>query len=172
MVTDPRFFPRDGRAGDAAASFSLEERDRRWNAVRAAMDERGLDCLIVIGRGVRRRIGHLDAPPHDKERRGSSDAGKSGRDGEHRDRRRARLLPPRGAGERGVRAALRREPARGRRAGTRQLAHHVFGEGLPGEQKAHGQDSAHGRHDVHRLLRALRGLLQPSAHLDVAGPDG
>ena len=37
MVTDPRFFPRDGRAGDAAAAFSLEERDRRWSAVRAAM---------------------------------------------------------------------------------------------------------------------------------------
>ena len=51
MVTDPRFFPRDGRAGDAAAAFSLEERDRRWSAVRAAMDARGLDCLIVIGRG-------------------------------------------------------------------------------------------------------------------------
>ena len=49
MVTDPRFFPKDGRAGDAAASFSADERDRRWNAVRAAMDERGLDCLIVIG---------------------------------------------------------------------------------------------------------------------------
>ena len=51
MVTDPRFFPKDGRAGDAAASFSADERDRRWNAVRTAMDERGLDCLIVIGRG-------------------------------------------------------------------------------------------------------------------------
>ena len=51
MVTDPRFFPKDGRVGDAAASFSAEERDRRWNAVRAAMDERGLDCLIVVGRG-------------------------------------------------------------------------------------------------------------------------
>ncbi len=51
MVTDPGFFPKDGRTGDAAASFSTDERDRRWNAVRAAMDERGLDCLIVIGRG-------------------------------------------------------------------------------------------------------------------------
>ena len=52
MVTDPRFFPKDGRAGDAAASFSLEERDRRWSAVRAAMDARGLDCLIIVGRGM------------------------------------------------------------------------------------------------------------------------
>ncbi len=52
MVTDPRFFPKDGRLGDAAAAFSTGERDRRWRAVRAVMDERGLDCLVVVGRGM------------------------------------------------------------------------------------------------------------------------
>ena len=51
MVTDPRFFPESGRLGGAAASFSAGERDRRWDAVRAAMDDRGLDCLIIVGRG-------------------------------------------------------------------------------------------------------------------------
>jgi Xaa-Pro aminopeptidase len=52
MVTDPRFFPREGRAGDPASSFSLAERDRRWSATRAKMDERGIDCLLAIGRGA------------------------------------------------------------------------------------------------------------------------
>ncbi len=52
MVTDPRFFPREGRAGDPASSFSLAERDRRWSATRASMEERGLDCLLAIGRGA------------------------------------------------------------------------------------------------------------------------
>ena len=51
MARDTGLFPKGGRAGGAAASFSAGERDRRWNAVRAAMDARGLDCLIVIGRG-------------------------------------------------------------------------------------------------------------------------
>jgi Xaa-Pro aminopeptidase len=51
MVTDPRFLAREGRVGTASASFSLAERDRRWEATRAAMDERGIDCLVVAGRG-------------------------------------------------------------------------------------------------------------------------
>lgn len=52
VVTDPRFFPSKGRAGDPSASFSLDERDRRWEATRAIMDERGIDCLLAIGRGA------------------------------------------------------------------------------------------------------------------------
>ncbi len=52
MVTDPRFIPREGRADDASSSFSLAERDRRWGAARGAMDERGIDCLVVIGGGM------------------------------------------------------------------------------------------------------------------------
>ncbi len=51
MVTDPRFIPREGRVGVPSASFSLAERDRRWAATREAMDERGIDCLVVAGRG-------------------------------------------------------------------------------------------------------------------------
>ncbi len=52
MVADPRFFPRAGRANDPSASLSLAERDRRWNALRAVMDARGIDCLFVWGKGV------------------------------------------------------------------------------------------------------------------------
>jgi len=52
MVSDPRFFPRPGRANDAHSSLSLAERDRRWGLVRAEMARRGIDCLVVIGSGV------------------------------------------------------------------------------------------------------------------------
>src|SRR5687767_1158105 len=52
MIADPRFFPRPGRANDASASFTLAERDRRWNAARAAMDARGIDCLFIWGKGI------------------------------------------------------------------------------------------------------------------------
>jgi hypothetical protein len=51
MVADPRFVPRAGRIDDPHSSLSLAERDRRWNATRSAMDERGIDCLYVVGRG-------------------------------------------------------------------------------------------------------------------------
>src|SRR5215472_7712288 len=51
MVSDPRFIPRPGRINDPHSSFSLNERDRRWSETRAAMDERGLDCLFIVGRG-------------------------------------------------------------------------------------------------------------------------
>lgn len=50
MVADPRFIPRPGRVDDPHSSLSLAERDRRWNALRAAMDAEGLDCLFVWGR--------------------------------------------------------------------------------------------------------------------------
>jgi Xaa-Pro aminopeptidase len=53
MVTDPRFIPREGRAGVPHSAFTLEERDHRWNAAREAMDARGIDCLVVIGRGMK-----------------------------------------------------------------------------------------------------------------------
>ncbi|MFP6870216.1 MAG: M24 family metallopeptidase [Nitrospinota bacterium] len=52
MVSDPRFTPRPGRAGDPHSAFSLAERDRRWEATRRAMDARGIDCLLVIGGGM------------------------------------------------------------------------------------------------------------------------
>lgn len=51
MVTDPRFIPRLGRVGGPAASFTLAERDRRWAATQAEMDARGIDCLVIAGRG-------------------------------------------------------------------------------------------------------------------------
>ncbi len=51
MVADPRFQARAGRIDDAHSSLSLAERDRRWNATRAEMDRRGLDCLFIVGRG-------------------------------------------------------------------------------------------------------------------------
>jgi Xaa-Pro aminopeptidase len=51
MVTDPRFIPREGRTGVPQSAFSLAERDRRWSAARAEMASRGIDCLIVAGRG-------------------------------------------------------------------------------------------------------------------------
>ncbi len=51
MVADPRFFPRNGRVNTSSASLSLEERDRRWNALRAEMDKSGIDCLLVWGKG-------------------------------------------------------------------------------------------------------------------------
>ncbi len=51
MVADPRFFPRPGRAEDAHCSLSLAERDRRWNSLRAEMDQQGIDCLLVWGKG-------------------------------------------------------------------------------------------------------------------------
>jgi Xaa-Pro aminopeptidase len=51
MVSDPRFIPRPGRVNDPHNAFTLEERDRRWKATRAAMEERGLDCLFIVGRG-------------------------------------------------------------------------------------------------------------------------
>ena len=50
MVADPRFLPRAGRVEDAHCALSLTERDRRWNALRAAMDAAGLDCLFVWGK--------------------------------------------------------------------------------------------------------------------------
>jgi len=51
VVADPRFLPREGRIDDPHSSLSLGERDRRWNATRAEMDRRGIDCLYVVGRG-------------------------------------------------------------------------------------------------------------------------
>jgi len=52
VVSDPRFFPVAGRSADPHAAFSIAERDRRWDAARAEMDRRGIDCLVVIGRGM------------------------------------------------------------------------------------------------------------------------
>jgi Xaa-Pro aminopeptidase len=43
--------PREGRTDDPHSSLSLAERDRRWNAARAEMDKRGIDCLYIVGRG-------------------------------------------------------------------------------------------------------------------------
>jgi Xaa-Pro aminopeptidase len=37
--------------GDPHSAFSLAERDRRWEAARSEMDARGIDCLVVAGRG-------------------------------------------------------------------------------------------------------------------------
>jgi len=50
MVADPRFMPRQGRIDDPRCSLSLAERDRRWSALREAMDAQALDCLFVWGR--------------------------------------------------------------------------------------------------------------------------
>ncbi|MEE9256523.1 MAG: M24 family metallopeptidase, partial [bacterium] len=52
MPDDSKALPDEDSAGDWATPFSLAERDRRWGAVRGEMDARGLDCLIVIGRGM------------------------------------------------------------------------------------------------------------------------
>ena len=260
--------------------FLLEERDRRWSAVRAAMDARGLDCLIIVGRGMngngdtrwldggdygersmvfpkrgapvtfwllqnwgkwytescfegvryrghegkvsivatdavkelgyeRARIGIVGligggygaegAIPYmtyqnlkrllpDAEFADASDIltrlrmVKSAEEVAMMEKAAEMvnieidavlgLLPPGRAGERDIRGAFRREPAGGGGARPRQLAHPLLGQGISGEQKAHGQDSAHGRHAVHRLLRALRGVLEPPAHLDVDWADG
>ena len=51
VVADPRFLPREGRINDPHSSLSLAERDRRWNATRAEMDKRGIDCLYIVGKG-------------------------------------------------------------------------------------------------------------------------
>jgi Xaa-Pro aminopeptidase len=51
VVADPRFFARAGRVDDAHCALTLAERDRRWKALRAAMDKAGLDCLFVWGKG-------------------------------------------------------------------------------------------------------------------------
>lgn len=40
---------REGLEKVVLPSFSLAERDRRWNAVRKAMAQRGIDCLVVTG---------------------------------------------------------------------------------------------------------------------------
>ena len=52
MVTDPRFIPRPGRTNDPHNAFTLDERDRRWQAARAEMEARGIDCLFIVGRGA------------------------------------------------------------------------------------------------------------------------
>jgi len=43
--------------------LSLAERDRRWQAIRAQMDKRGLDCLaaVVLGSGDMGNIGYLSS---------------------------------------------------------------------------------------------------------------
>ncbi|MDE0058276.1 MAG: M24 family metallopeptidase [Defluviicoccus sp.] len=51
MVADPRFIPRQGRTANPHNAFTLAERDRRWNATRQAMEERGIDCLFIVGKG-------------------------------------------------------------------------------------------------------------------------
>ncbi|MGE3931937.1 MAG: M24 family metallopeptidase [Rhodospirillaceae bacterium] len=52
MVADPRFQPRPGRTDDPHNALTLAERDRRWEATRAEMDKRGIDCLFIVSRGM------------------------------------------------------------------------------------------------------------------------
>jgi hypothetical protein len=40
---------REGLEKVVLPSFSSEERDRRWKAVRKAMSDKGIDCLVVTG---------------------------------------------------------------------------------------------------------------------------
>ena len=51
MVADPRFIPREGRTANPHNAFTLAERDRRWSATRQAMEERGIDCPFIVGKG-------------------------------------------------------------------------------------------------------------------------